>query len=245
MGKIFPIPSLQTEKLFRRSISFRGQPVSKGDILLNDNFPRILTLLRKENGVTQKQAAAALGVSQALLSHYENGIRECGLDFVVRAAEYYGVSCDYLLGRTPTPTGSANKDGKTSAAGKHDALLGAVRMLLSMADRIGCEKLSREVEGYLTASVYRLFRKLYRVHPRNESGFFTIPEPRAELKARCRIEETATETEILVRDSCGEKLMTAAQRENGLLTTDILISDYGEDGSAMLLLVREEEEALK
>ena len=52
------------------------------------DFNRIITLLRKEKGVTQKEAAAALGISQALLSHYENGIRECGLDFVVRVANY-------------------------------------------------------------------------------------------------------------------------------------------------------------
>ncbi|MEG2633124.1 MAG: helix-turn-helix transcriptional regulator, partial [Oscillospiraceae bacterium] len=69
------------------------------------NFNRILTLLRKERGITQKEAAANLGVSQALLSHYEKGIRECGLDFVVRASEFYGVSCDYLLGRSPDRTG--------------------------------------------------------------------------------------------------------------------------------------------
>ena len=68
----------------------------------NNDFPRILTLLRKERGFSQKKAAADLGISQALLSHYEKGVRECGLDFLVRAAAYYGVSCDYLLGRTPT-----------------------------------------------------------------------------------------------------------------------------------------------
>lgn len=67
----------------------------------NNDFPRILTLLRKERGFSQKKAAADLGISQALLSHYEKGVRECGLDFLVRAAAYYGVSCDYLLGRTP------------------------------------------------------------------------------------------------------------------------------------------------
>ena len=61
-------------------------------------FNRIIKLLRKERGITQKQAAEDLGVSQALLSHYEKGIRECGLDFVVRVADYYNVSCDYLLG---------------------------------------------------------------------------------------------------------------------------------------------------
>ncbi|MBD5104133.1 MAG: helix-turn-helix transcriptional regulator, partial [Ruminococcaceae bacterium] len=40
--------------------------------MLND-FPRILTLLRKEKGISQKQAAEELGVAQALLSHYEKG----------------------------------------------------------------------------------------------------------------------------------------------------------------------------
>ncbi len=34
-------------------------------------FNRIIKLLRKERGITQKQAAEDLGVSQALLSHYE------------------------------------------------------------------------------------------------------------------------------------------------------------------------------
>ena len=55
---------------------------------MNSAFPRILTLLRKERGISQKKAATDLGVSQALLSHYEKGIRECGLDFVVRSADY-------------------------------------------------------------------------------------------------------------------------------------------------------------
>ena len=57
-------------------------------------------MLRKEKNITQKSAAGALGVSQALLSHYEKGIRECNLDFVTKAAQYYGVSTDYLLGVT-------------------------------------------------------------------------------------------------------------------------------------------------
>ena len=62
-------------------------------------FARTLSRLRHEKGVSQRQAAQELGVSQALLSHYENGIREPGLAFVVRACDYYQVSADYLLGR--------------------------------------------------------------------------------------------------------------------------------------------------
>lgn len=59
-----------------------------------------LVSLRKEKNLSQKEAATALGVSQALLSHYEKGIRECGLDFLCRASIFYDVSTDYLLGLT-------------------------------------------------------------------------------------------------------------------------------------------------
>ena len=65
---------------------------------MNNDFPRIITFLRKERGLSQKQVASDLGVSQALLSHYEKGIRECGLDFLIKTAEYYDVSTDFLLG---------------------------------------------------------------------------------------------------------------------------------------------------
>jgi transcriptional regulator with XRE-family HTH domain len=60
----------------------------------------MLAKLRRQKGISQKKAAEELGISPALLSHYENGIRECGLDFLLRLAEYYSVSCDYLLGKT-------------------------------------------------------------------------------------------------------------------------------------------------
>ena len=50
------------------------------------DFSRTLSLLRQEKGVSQRKAAAELGISQALLSHYENGIREPGLAFVTRSS---------------------------------------------------------------------------------------------------------------------------------------------------------------
>ena len=52
---------------------------------MNEDFARTLSLLRQEKGESQRKVAQALGVSQALLSHYENGIREPGLSFVRRA----------------------------------------------------------------------------------------------------------------------------------------------------------------
>ena len=68
-------------------------------------FSETMSELRRKKGASQRTAAADLGISQALLSHYENGAREPELDFVCRACEYYGVSADYLLGRTDEPGG--------------------------------------------------------------------------------------------------------------------------------------------
>ena len=65
---------------------------------MNCEFPKIISELRKSKGISQKQAAIDLGISQALLSHYEKGIRECGLDFLIKLAAYYEVTCDELLG---------------------------------------------------------------------------------------------------------------------------------------------------
>ena len=66
-------------------------------------FPETLSALRREKNINQRTAAADLGISQALLSHYENGAREPGLGFVCRACDYYGVSADYLLCRSEVP----------------------------------------------------------------------------------------------------------------------------------------------
>ena len=96
---------------------------------MNADFPRILTLLRKERGISQKMAAGDLGISQALLSHYEKGIRECGLDFVIRCADYYHVSCDYLLGRSPDRSGatlSVEDIPDPDALGKENQIKGSI-----------------------------------------------------------------------------------------------------------------------
>ena len=73
---------------------------------MHSDFSRCLSLLRQEKGISQRAAAKDLGISQALLSHYENGVREPGLAFVTRACDYYNVSADFLLGRTLTKDGS-------------------------------------------------------------------------------------------------------------------------------------------
>ena len=69
------------------------------------SFAQILSELRRTAGLSQRKAAADLNISQALLSHYENGAREPGLNFVCRVCDYYNVTADYLLGRSSNPDG--------------------------------------------------------------------------------------------------------------------------------------------
>lgn len=97
-----------------------------GDITMEErSFCRILGDLRREKGISQRKAAAELHISQALLSHYENGAREPGLTFVCRACDYYGVTADYILGR--------GDDAQTVPAGL--ALRTLADELRTLADR--------------------------------------------------------------------------------------------------------------
>lgn len=59
--------------------------------------------LREDNDLTQKQVSSVLMCDQSLYSKYERGEREIPLALVVSLADYYGVSVDYLIGRTDNP----------------------------------------------------------------------------------------------------------------------------------------------
>ena len=66
-------------------------------------FTRIRDL-RIDNGYKQKDIAALLGVSQNTYSQYEIGILNYPLDAIIKLADFYNVSIDYLLGRTDEKT---------------------------------------------------------------------------------------------------------------------------------------------
>ena len=56
--------------------------------------------LRNDRGLTQKDVANVLHVSQNTYSQYEIGVSRYPLDAIIKLAEYYGVSIDYLVGLT-------------------------------------------------------------------------------------------------------------------------------------------------
>ena len=59
--------------------------------------------MREDNDFTQKQISEILNCDQSLYSKYERGEREIPLVLVIKLADYYNTSIDYLVGRSDKP----------------------------------------------------------------------------------------------------------------------------------------------
>lgn len=62
-------------------------------------YPRIQDM-RVDADLSQKQLGEILHISQRSYSHYETGTRNIPIDLLIRLANYYNTSIDYLVGRT-------------------------------------------------------------------------------------------------------------------------------------------------
>ena len=59
--------------------------------------------LRKRKGLSQLRLATDLNTTQNTISRYETSEREPGIDELIKIADYFNVSVDYLIGRTENP----------------------------------------------------------------------------------------------------------------------------------------------
>lgn len=223
---------------------------------MNSDFPRIITLLRKERGISQKNAAAALGISQALLSHYEKGIRECGLDFLVKTADYYNVSCDYLLGRSPEPAGKTlsyddipeqDTNGSKVAAGGMMAafnkklIVNSTNVLFSLIQKTGSNTIMKEASSFLMLAIYKMFRIVYSSNQKNDSRFFTVPEVissgvTSAAMSVCEANAAAAAKGVVIGD--GD---TASETDDTLITTGSLSEEYAGSASSLLNVIKNSE----
>jgi len=59
--------------------------------------------IRKSKGISQLKLALDLNTNQNTISRYETGEREPGIAELIKIADYFDISVDYLLGRTDNP----------------------------------------------------------------------------------------------------------------------------------------------
>lgn len=228
---------------------------------MNSDFPRIITLLRKERGISQKNAAADLGISQALLSHYEKGIRECGLEFLVKAADYYNVSCDYLLGRSPEPAGKTisyedipeqdSNSGKIAAGGSMMAafnrklIVNSLNVLFSLIQKTGSNTIMKAISSYMMLAVYKMFRIVYSSNTKNDQRFFTIPEIAASGSASAAMAMCEAEAAAAAKGVIFGENDTATQSDINIITASTLSEEYAGSASSLLNVVKNSEARIK
>ncbi len=227
---------------------------------MNTEFSRILTLLRKEKGISQKAAAAELNISQALLSHYEKGIRECGLDFVIRAADFYGVSCDYLLGRSPERTGTTltvadlpdeddgTKDnmyrGSVLPVLNKKLIINSIHILFDLLQRAKNKALTVEISSFLMLSVYRMFRLIYNTHSKNQQSLFQLPRVTANAQAAAQMTLNEANVEAMISKEPIKGVESVEETEELHLTTDIIAERYPQTATSLLNLIQNSESKL-
>ena len=59
--------------------------------------------LREEHDLTQQQVADAIGITQRKYSYVETGQQQLTADILIKLADFYDVSIDYILRQTQTP----------------------------------------------------------------------------------------------------------------------------------------------
>lgn len=91
--------------------------------------------LRKEKGISLKELGAEIGVAESTMSLYENGKRQPDYETLLKLAEYFGVSVDYLLRgndnfeRLPEELVILNRNAKKLSPEKRKKLLDMARIM--------------------------------------------------------------------------------------------------------------------
>ena len=84
---------------------------------------KILSELRKQKNMSQKELSSLLSIAQNTLSQYENGKRQPDNDTLIKLADFFGVTTDFLLGANDThiPSTNEKKGVKIPVLGKVQA----------------------------------------------------------------------------------------------------------------------------
>lgn len=220
---------------------------------MNNNFPMIITQLRKEKKISQKDAAKDLEISQSLLSHYEKGIRECSLDFLIKLADYYEVSTDYLLGRTTqrysdlfTLDDNNEKKGysKITQLANKILLINTITVLYEYLIKIGSKKLSNHVSSYLMLAVYKIFRMIYSSNTKStKSSMFMINKNVYKGFTSAAMQITSSEIDSYTNIYCTDEYLENCKNID--ITPDDIIKEFPEYSQSVFNLISHSENVLK
>lgn len=214
-------------------------------------FHRNLAYLRKLKKVNQREAAAALGVSQALLSHYEKGLREPGMEFLLNAADYYGVSTDWMLGRTSDMTGTfLGTEADTAAAVETDPsrraaarrrsdkahMQEAVGMVYDLLEKLDVRELESNVHVHFTAELMQVLSLIHLTAGRGCRGKDLFVINRRYLRTALEIWQAQAEQRLVKLSLEAEKSL---RPDAPSMSPEFIEQEFGDRGERLVAALRE------
>lgn len=97
-----------------------------------DTFSKRLRALREERNLSQGEVSLALGISRGSLSFYENNSRTADIEILYKASKYFGVTPDYLLGKSDNRTPENTNIGQVT--GLSDKAIDRLRTYMQVKD---------------------------------------------------------------------------------------------------------------
>lgn len=223
---------------------------------MKSDFSRILTLLRNERGISQKDAAKNMNILQASLSHYENGRRECPLDTLIKIADFYEVSCDYLLGRSPERSGgkiyfedipepdALGKENNTKnimATLNKKIISNSINVVYDLLIKTGNNQLIKEASSFLMIAIYKIFRGIHSINPKNQLGMFTLPEQIYQNYADATMKVNEANFTSTAKGHPVHPSDKITQLDDLYITSEILAKNYPMFASSLLNVIHNSE----
>ena len=147
--------------------------------------------LRRHRNITQVEMAELLGCTDRHYQKIEYGYVNVPSLTLIKLADFFGVTTDYLLGRTLTRDGttigteelydiSDEKDnsmrGSVLALLSKKLLVNSVGMLFDLLGKTGSREAIRAASNYLSTALYKVYRHLYHANPENNPDFFSVSQ---------------------------------------------------------------------
>jgi hypothetical protein len=172
-------------------------------------------------------------------------------------ADFYGVSCDYLLGRSPEKSGAmltVEDIPEPDSMGKENQKIGSIlptlnkkllanslNVLYGLLSKANHKELTTEVSAYLTLAIYKMFRYIYSAESKNPQGAFAADKEMFSALASSAMILSEMQVKCITEGvSCNE--VTPLEDLSGLvLTPEKIAADFPLFASSLSNLIQNAE----
>ena len=186
----------------------------------NEVIAKRLSELRKEKGVKQDEIAELLNVKRATIANYETGKRAPDYETIIKLADYYGVSCDYILRGVTSEF--ANIHSTTGLSGRAIEILkdmneiediDFLNLINYLIEETNFKKYDEESYKIEQSLIYKLIQYLFYASPKNNKEYVVTSEGNVLLKD----DVDENDLQLLLDNSFSDELTFRLFNVNALL----------------------------